>query len=169
MKTRDRSYLEFDLICRLNIFDASAYNFIFSRRLHLYIVKDIIPFQHLYLQWNNEMNETEKDTISNDLWLIYSNQTAISDTGSYLESFTPLQLRLHSLVFVFYFDHRGIHRNIFNDERIWYFYLKMILNYHSLWDNFHRRLWQNNINSWCLQDQKWLQCGTYYWIWEMER
>ena len=80
----------------------------FSRRLHLYIVKDLIPLQELYKKWNNDMNKIKKDSKSNDVWLICSNQTAISDTGAFIGSFTPLQLRLDSLVFVFYFDRRGI-------------------------------------------------------------
>ena len=95
-------------------FTASAYPIIFFRQLHLYIVKDMNTFQQLYQKWNKDIDETEKDTKSEDLWLIYSNQTAILDTSKNLESFTPVQLRLDSLVFLFYVDRKGILKDVCN-------------------------------------------------------
>ena len=100
--------MEFDEIYGSSIFNALANSIILSRQLHLYIAKDINPFQQLYNKWHKDISETEKDTKSNDLWLIYSNQTAIMNNVNYLESFTPVQLRLDSLVFLFYFDRTGI-------------------------------------------------------------
>ena len=71
-------------------------------------------FQQLYQKWNKDIDETEQDTKSEDLWLIYSNQTAILDTSKNLESFTPVQLRLDSLVFLFYVDRKGILKDVCN-------------------------------------------------------
>lgn len=57
---------------------------------------------------DKDVKELDKEKMATDLWLLYINQTLLSNTDTFLGAFTTLPLRLDSLVFIFYRKTTGV-------------------------------------------------------------